>query len=780
MANVLIKFRSDLRAAVDLPDHSSTLPLVFTVAITGHQDIASDRHAALEAEIRAFLRDADAELTKRQRVSDLDRPRTLDLRFLSALAAGADQIGARAAVDPDCKAQGWRLGVILPFAGETFQRLARATLEQRDAEKKKAKNRAAMLGQAKIGEAIAEIARLTNAADLVLELSDWQPSGLSASEIEADWQSRRYATIGQMLVRQADLLIALWDGKPPRGRGGTADVVSEARRSGVPVIWIDPASPGTACSLVPDPASGHIPASDIVVRHKGNDSRVLHLITDGPEAAINAAIAQVLLGNDPARAICIERYRDEPAPELWMAEEASGDPQPGDRHWAYAFMLYTFLNLPTRLKRQLSAEDRAQGKAPKDLRGYPFAKARPAGGGRTRKVLLYPFGFGGERDAPGTTNAGPLLDHAARADALATRLSNQYRSAYVMIFALAPIAVMWAVISALMLEYYGEYKHWMVVLELITVGAAASIYLRTRANDPVAEKVHRPGWLRRLFPRSQDTHQRWLDARLIAESQRSGQLLAWVGFSGRRPIDPAATGHDPHDHHGDGHGHAGPRTVWAPHYANAIAALPELPRDDTSAEKRVVMNPPRVAALAEAAGKVIADQLGYHDLNHQRLEALNHRLDTFSLRAIQVAAGISAFYLFMWALKEVPGYLHWPKLIAEHSFLYDFYNYFLTYAAAFGGAVLPAVAAAAAGIRFQGDFERFAMRSKDTAGRLKVLAERAERIKARAEACGIGACAGQPPLFEPLLDLLLDTQAVLDEDLADWRFAYAARPITLG
>ena len=61
-----------------------------------------------------------------------------------------------------------------------------------------------------------------------------------------------------------------------------------------------------------------------------------------------------------------------------------------------------------------------------------------------------------------------------------------------------------------------------------------------------------------------------------------------------------------------------------------------------------------------------------------------------------------------------------------------------------------------------------------------MLAERAERIATDAGVCGADACAGRPPLFEQLLDLLLDTQAVLDEDLADWRFAYAARPITLG
>ena len=111
--------------------------------------------------------------------------------------------------------------------------------------------------------------------------------------------------------------------------------------------------------------------------------------------------------------------------------------------------------------------------------------------------------------------------------------------------------------------------------------------------------------------------------------------------------------------------------------------------------------------------------------------------------------------------------------------MHDVYYKLKDYAAIFG-AVLPAVAAAAAGIRFQGDFERFAMRSKDTAESLTALADRAAQLADRAQACGTEPCAGQPPLLEPLLDLLLDTQAVLDKDLADWRFAYAARPITLG
>ncbi|MFF1905397.1 hypothetical protein [Kitasatospora sp. NPDC058218] len=43
----------------------------------------------------------------------------------------------------------------------------------------------------------------------------------------------------ELLVRQVDRLLAVWDGLPARGFGGTADVVSYARRHGVPVavLW---------------------------------------------------------------------------------------------------------------------------------------------------------------------------------------------------------------------------------------------------------------------------------------------------------------------------------------------------------------------------------------------------------------------------------------------------------------------------------------------------------------------------------------------------------------
>lgn len=44
---------------------------------------------------------------------------------------------------------------------------------------------------------------------------------------------------GRAVVDNSDVLVAVWDGQPARGHGGTADVVAYAQERGVPVevIW---------------------------------------------------------------------------------------------------------------------------------------------------------------------------------------------------------------------------------------------------------------------------------------------------------------------------------------------------------------------------------------------------------------------------------------------------------------------------------------------------------------------------------------------------------------
>ncbi|OKI07332.1 hypothetical protein A6A06_35825 [Streptomyces sp. CB02923] len=56
-----------------------------------------------------------------------------------------------------------------------------------------------------------------------------------------DSSSEAHMAGSEMLVGLVDRVIAVWDGKPARGFGGTADVVAYARRVGVPVdiIWPD-------------------------------------------------------------------------------------------------------------------------------------------------------------------------------------------------------------------------------------------------------------------------------------------------------------------------------------------------------------------------------------------------------------------------------------------------------------------------------------------------------------------------------------------------------------
>lgn len=47
-----------------------------------------------------------------------------------------------------------------------------------------------------------------------------------------------YAVAGDYLLDHCDLLIALWDGQPAQGEGGTGAVVAGARRRGLPIAWI--------------------------------------------------------------------------------------------------------------------------------------------------------------------------------------------------------------------------------------------------------------------------------------------------------------------------------------------------------------------------------------------------------------------------------------------------------------------------------------------------------------------------------------------------------------
>ncbi|MER6330520.1 hypothetical protein ABT298_14590 [Streptomyces sp. NPDC001034] len=73
---------------------------------------------------------------------------------------------------------------------------------------------------------------------LISRADDIHHTGITASTNEA------HQAGSEILVGLVDELIAVWDGKPARGYGGTADVVAYAEQTGVPVrvLWPEGAS----------------------------------------------------------------------------------------------------------------------------------------------------------------------------------------------------------------------------------------------------------------------------------------------------------------------------------------------------------------------------------------------------------------------------------------------------------------------------------------------------------------------------------------------------------
>jgi len=72
----------------------------------------------------------------------------------------------------------------------------------------------------------AEFTTLLEQADQLLELP------------AKDTREACYLAAGKYVLDHSDVLIAVWDGTSARGIGGTAEIVAEARRRGMPIAWV--------------------------------------------------------------------------------------------------------------------------------------------------------------------------------------------------------------------------------------------------------------------------------------------------------------------------------------------------------------------------------------------------------------------------------------------------------------------------------------------------------------------------------------------------------------
>lgn len=207
------------------PIASDLLPpaCVLRVGITGHRanrlpDDVTALRAALAQVMRALAADAKALLAEGGAGSYRDDPDAPHFRLTGGLAPGADRLAMLAARD-----LGWDTQVVLPREREAF------LAEQRSACSTRAE------------DSDAQFEALLTSATAVLTLDgDGEGHRRNAHELAA-----------RVIVQQSDVLIAVWDGAPGAGMGGTAHVVREALAQGAAVIWLDPQGVLPARYLLP-------------------------------------------------------------------------------------------------------------------------------------------------------------------------------------------------------------------------------------------------------------------------------------------------------------------------------------------------------------------------------------------------------------------------------------------------------------------------------------------------------------------------------------------------
>jgi hypothetical protein len=210
-----------------IEDSRSAQPLLaFRLGITGARNLRADQLARIHSQLGEAFALVKAEV---ERMSSL--PEVVDAYarepigavkartyLLTPLAFGADRLAAREALD-----HGFEIFVPMPFPQEVYE-----------------EDFTGNAGKSPGVEPVAaeedgrEFRQLLSLASGKLELDGDRGSGPDGSHSAG----RAYEAVGRFVVRHCDLLLAVWDGKPSNGRGGTAEIVHYAAITGIPVWWI--------------------------------------------------------------------------------------------------------------------------------------------------------------------------------------------------------------------------------------------------------------------------------------------------------------------------------------------------------------------------------------------------------------------------------------------------------------------------------------------------------------------------------------------------------------
>jgi hypothetical protein len=540
---------------------------------------------------------------------------------------------------------------------------------------------------------------------------------LDGARIDPRTTNLSYEAAGHTILRNVDLLIAVWDGKEACGRGGTAALVEDSLKANRPVLWIYAGEPverslrdGRRATIVPG----------TLVWLGSLDDLDLGLLTAPVETDVRASVVRAL---DEMLALHGPHEAEQPATwavPLTKLYRKLGAQQPSEREKLTKFWNETGAapvcfggffrwwrdriapkeSYPPPLERldnTLDARievrlDDSAGAAGRSSAGDAWSK-RVKSSAKDLATRFKSARAAGASATPACPVSTPFSKHYTEIDKVAYADSDRYRSTYLSVLLLTAVALSFATLALV----FEEIRTWFVAAEFVTVALVVELIRRERGER----------W-----------HIRWIEYRELAELFRVMEHLAIVGRA-LTPIRPLADS-------------AGHRSIiaWVVWYANAIVRQHGITPIDCTSEIY------RRAATEWTTLSLTLEQIKYHADNSFRsrkvahvLEAIGEWFFVLTLVALIVKLALVAFGI------------HLPN------------------AAGLIGVVLPGFAAALFAIRQQSEFA--------------LLERRSEAMMERLSQLFIRQCEARASLDAPLwCERLGETQSQLAhtmvEDASDW------------
>ncbi|HEV7508492.1 MAG TPA: hypothetical protein VGS07_26665 [Thermoanaerobaculia bacterium] len=548
----------------------------------------------------------------------------LCLRVISPLAEGADRLVAEEAID-----LGFKLQTPLPFDREEYMT---------DFVEPPSKQ---------------EFRELLLKAEKIFELD---------GPTDKNHREEAYEMVGRTVLRQSDILIAIWDPDRPGLTGGTGQIVQEALTLGLPVVWVNPTQSWAASILETVPklgkpaappslwnfwnlwttATSGTPATPGVTKDLSLLSKRLNSILQFPASSTGMKAAQ--------------RFFDEEQPtwnpwfifrlfcKLWVwrwkwPSFPVGDYQEAVRDkWKNTgiLRLVAINEIGPRIKDPL--DNKSQTKIAE--LSSPLAAER---GNSSKEDIDY-------------------LKPFAWADGLADFYANKYRSSFIAAYLMGALAIFFAFQSS---NHHGSAVFSVIELILIVV-----ILTMT------------------FWGRSQRWHQRWMDYRALAEELRQVQFLSLLGLSASSPKVP------PHLEPGD------PRNKWFGWYFRAMT------REIGLIQCR--LDSSYLNSYRQVLDGWIKSQRDYHDGNAADYHKLCKHLQWTTQTLFFATFACCFMHLIIENRFAINGYV----LIVDPT-----YNWLFV----LGTIAFPAFGSALGAILHIGEFERVALRSGALKTQLETL-----------------------------------------------------------